>query len=50
MKYRVILELSSINKPDWLVEHIQDSLYTAEGEELLTFSYEELDADENSSI
>lgn len=50
MKYRITIELSSINKPDWLVEHIQDFLYTAEGEELLTFSYEELDEDENSSI
>lgn len=50
MKYRITLELSSIDKPDWLVEHIQDSLYLTGGEELLTFSYEELDADENSSI
>jgi len=50
MKYRITLELSSINRPDWLVEYIQDSLYAAEGEELLTFSYEELDADEDSSI
>jgi hypothetical protein len=50
MKYRVILELSSIDQPDWLVDFIQGSLCTTEGEELLTFSYEELDADENSSI
>jgi hypothetical protein len=45
MKYQIKIVMNAVDTPDWLTAHIEDSLYVAEGEELLHLSYEEIDND-----
>ena len=45
MKYQIKIVMNAVDTPDWLTAHIEDSLYAAEGEELLHLSYEEIDND-----